>query len=183
MIVNKRVIVNRLRNVIADLVDGDQAALIKDRFIVDNTRLAQELLRKYARKRGSPRFIGWIIECVSTTSYSPVLNGHYHGLFHGKRGLRQDDLLLSRGDVTSVSLIMKCLNEFGDMAGLRVNQMKSNIYITSLDEHVRHEILQVTAFCEGVLSFRYLGIPLASVRLRTSYYSLLVDAITLKINS
>lgn len=30
------------------------------------------------------RFIDWIMECVSTASYSISLNGHYHGLLLGK---------------------------------------------------------------------------------------------------
>ncbi|XP_075508007.1 uncharacterized protein LOC142544859 isoform X3 [Primulina tabacum] len=90
------------------------------RSIVDNIHLAQELLRKYARKRVSKRcilkvdvqkaydtvdwafleevligfnfpslFVKWIMECVSTTSYSIALNGTYHGHFKGERELRQ----------------------------------------------------------------------------------------------
>ncbi|GJS19319.1 RNA-directed DNA polymerase, eukaryota, reverse transcriptase zinc-binding domain protein [Tanacetum coccineum] len=37
--------------------------------------------------------ITWIMECVSTTSYSVCVNGDLHGYFKGKRGLRQDDHL------------------------------------------------------------------------------------------
>ncbi|GJV26677.1 retrovirus-related pol polyprotein from transposon TNT 1-94 [Tanacetum coccineum] len=40
-----------------------------------------------------PRMIGWIIECVSTTSYSICVNGILHGYFCGKHGLRQGDPL------------------------------------------------------------------------------------------
>ncbi|XP_073277712.1 uncharacterized mitochondrial protein AtMg01250-like [Primulina huaijiensis] len=39
------------------------------------------------------RFVRWVMECVATTSYSIVINCQYHGLFDGKRGLRQDDPL------------------------------------------------------------------------------------------
>lgn len=37
------------------------------------------------------RFIGWISECVTTASYSILLNGRPHGFFSGTRGLRQGD--------------------------------------------------------------------------------------------
>ncbi|GKF32427.1 putative reverse transcriptase domain, reverse transcriptase zinc-binding domain protein, partial [Tanacetum coccineum] len=40
-----------------------------------------------------PRMITWIMECVSSTSYSICINGLLHGHFRGKRGLRQGDPL------------------------------------------------------------------------------------------
>ncbi|GJV15630.1 putative RNA-directed DNA polymerase [Tanacetum coccineum] len=39
------------------------------------------------------RMVIWIMECVSTTSYSICINGNLHGYFRGGRGLRQGDPL------------------------------------------------------------------------------------------
>ncbi|GKC12144.1 polypyrimidine tract-binding protein homolog 2 isoform X1 [Tanacetum coccineum] len=53
-----------------------------------------EFLRRILHGFGFPaRMIAWIMECVTTTSYSICVNGSLHGYFRGKRGLRQGDPL------------------------------------------------------------------------------------------
>lgn len=39
------------------------------------------------------KMIDWIRECISTPSYSVILNGQMHGFFKGQKGLRQGDPL------------------------------------------------------------------------------------------
>ncbi|GKG31259.1 putative reverse transcriptase domain, reverse transcriptase zinc-binding domain protein, partial [Tanacetum coccineum] len=39
------------------------------------------------------RMIGWIIKCITTTSFSVCINGSLHGFFKGKCRLRQGDPL------------------------------------------------------------------------------------------
>lgn len=49
-----------------------------------------------------------------------------------------DDLLLfSHGDTGSLSLLMKCVRDFGNTAGLRINFLKSNIFMAGIDECTR----------------------------------------------
>lgn len=98
------------------IIDKSQSTFVKDRSMVENIHLAQEIFRGYTRKRTSPKctlkidiwkaydtvswdflkvlhtlrfpdiFIRWIMECVSTPSYSLKVNGEVFGFFKGKRG-------------------------------------------------------------------------------------------------
>lgn len=52
-----KILTSRLCTVIGGIIDPAQAAFIKERSIVDNIHLAQELFRKYNRKTASPRCI------------------------------------------------------------------------------------------------------------------------------
>ncbi|GJV38022.1 hypothetical protein Tco_1410499 [Tanacetum coccineum] len=53
-----------------------------------------EFLRRILHGFGfHTRMVSWIMECVSTTSYSICINGDLHGYFQGNRGLWQGDPL------------------------------------------------------------------------------------------
>lgn len=54
------------------------------------------------------QFIKWIMECVTTATFSIFVNGMLFGFFHGKRGLRQ-------GDPMSPMLFSICLEYFSRM--------------------------------------------------------------------
>ncbi|XP_074574050.1 uncharacterized protein LOC141830508 [Curcuma longa] len=88
-----------------------------------------------------------------------------------------DDLLLfARGDESTIAMIADCLQDFGDMAGLRANPLKSSIYFAGVDPRTRDTLLALTGFQQGGFPFRYLGIPLATEKLRISNYGALIDA-------
>ncbi|GJY88017.1 hypothetical protein Tco_0502645 [Tanacetum coccineum] len=117
-----KIISNRMKESLSELVSLNQFAFVPGRRISDNILLTQELMHNYHLDRGPsrcafkvniqkaydtvdwgfmkliligfgfhPRMIGWIMECVTTTSFSISINGTLHGYFKGKRGLRQGD--------------------------------------------------------------------------------------------
>lgn len=73
-----------------------------------------------------------------------------------------DDLLLfTRGDVSSIQQLIKIIDSFAATSGLKANQLKSCIYFGRVDEEVKLE-LRISGMSEGVLPFRYLGVPLST---------------------
>lgn len=119
-----KILYNRMKDCLHELVSENQSAFISGRRITDNILLTQELIHNYHLDRGTPRcafkvdvqkaydtidwgflrrillgfgfhirMVSWIMECVSTTTFSLSINGSLHGYFKGKRGLRQGDPL------------------------------------------------------------------------------------------
>lgn len=55
------------------------------------------------------RFIEWIKECITTSSYSVAVNGELHGYFKGKKDLRQGDQISSLLFVIAMDVLSKML--------------------------------------------------------------------------
>lgn len=59
-----------------------------------------------------------------------------------------DLLLFTRADESTITLIAECLKGFGDVAGLRPNLNKSNIF-AKVDERTRCRLLDIIRFQQG----------------------------------
>ncbi|KAL0439699.1 UNVERIFIED_CONTAM: LINE-1 reverse transcriptase [Sesamum latifolium] len=63
------------------------------------------------------QFIGWIVEFVTTPSFSVCLNGSPHGYFKGARGLRQGDPMSPYPFVLVMEVLSLLLRQFIDQDG------------------------------------------------------------------
>ena len=118
-----KILANRLQMVINDLISLNQSAFLKGRQISDCSLLAHELIRDFNNPMGSRAcmkidlrkafdsvnrefiyyilhcmgfpytWIEWIQECISTPTFSVMVDGSPAGFFHSNRGIRQGDPL------------------------------------------------------------------------------------------
>ncbi|XP_074283135.1 uncharacterized protein LOC141607680 [Silene latifolia] len=110
------------------------------------------------------KMVQWIMQCVTSTSFSLFLNGNQFGYFKGCRGIRQ-------GDPMSPLLFTLCMEYLTRILDL----------VTSSNDFHFHPHLQLSGFQQGAFPFRYLGIPISFKRLSSADSNVLVDKIVKKI--
>jgi len=76
-----------------------------------------------------------------------------------------DLLLFSNGDITVVNTLKFYLDRFLAFSGLHANLLKSDCFISCLDETLRKELYSLLGFKMGMLLNRYLGICLITIKL------------------
>lgn len=81
-------------------------------------------------------------------------------------------LVFARGDLASIRVMAKALEEFSLTLGLRINKRKSNIFMIGVRPYEKEQIL-------GMFDFR---LPLSARRLNIHHYSPLIDQIMACIN-
>uniref|UniRef100_A0A2N9HI48 Reverse transcriptase domain-containing protein n=1 Tax=Fagus sylvatica TaxID=28930 RepID=A0A2N9HI48_FAGSY len=151
-----KLLVDRLRSVILNLVSPAQSAFVPGRWIAENQLIVQEILHSFKKRKVkdgfvvlkldlqkvydwvnwgflkvvlsqfgfSPIFICWIMECISSVSFSILVNGGITKIFHPSRGLRQGDplspyLFILGQEVLSRLIDREFLN--GSISGVRMN--------------------------------------------------------------
>ncbi|KAL0295220.1 UNVERIFIED_CONTAM: hypothetical protein Scaly_3107900 [Sesamum calycinum] len=88
-----------------------------------------------------------------------------------------DVLLFCKAQLSSIKVLTDTLTEFATLSGLKVNQAKSQIILSSSVQQERQQILEYLGFQEGSLPIRYLGIPLTSSRLTIADCRPLIDKV------
>ncbi|XP_074290914.1 uncharacterized protein LOC141617642 [Silene latifolia] len=101
-----------------------------------------------------PRFIDWIMHCVTTTSFS--IRGHQVSCYlHG------------------------CLPVFSEASGLSISNEKSDIILNGIKPECENDIITHTGFKKGKLPFKYLGVQISHKRLTKLDCNILVDKMSM----
>ncbi|GKB13991.1 RNA-directed DNA polymerase, eukaryota, reverse transcriptase zinc-binding domain protein [Tanacetum coccineum] len=91
--------------------------------------------------------------------------------------LVDDLLMLCNGDVDSLKVVKKSLEEFSNVFGLFPNHNKSTIFFGSIMESKKQEWLEIMHFKCEKLPMKYYGVPLLANRLRVSDCRGLIDSV------
>ncbi|XP_074314345.1 uncharacterized protein LOC141649558 [Silene latifolia] len=68
-----------------------------------------------------------------------------------------DVMLFSKGDATSIMLLLQSFSTFSNATGLQVSASKSSAYFRNVPGQLKSEILQISGFSEGSIPFKHLG--------------------------
>ncbi|XP_057248229.1 uncharacterized protein LOC130590212 [Beta vulgaris subsp. vulgaris] len=133
------------------------------------------------------KFITWVMECMTSPSYTLCINGETCGFFKGRRGLRQGDPISPLLFVIAMEYLTRLLSKmskkeralraFAQVSGLQANPSKSAIYYGNVKEDIQGRIQQLTGYSKGNFPFRYLGVPITAKRIAVADCDMLVDRI------
>ncbi|GJZ97902.1 cation/H(+) antiporter 24-like protein [Tanacetum coccineum] len=120
-----------------------------------------------------PRMIGWIMKCVTSTSFSLSINGSLHGYFKGKRGLRQGNPMSLYLFTLVIEVLTLMLHRRARASDFTYHRYCSKLNIINLcfaDDlflfaHGDVDSARILPFEEGKLPVKYLGVPLVPSRL------------------
>ncbi|GKC69158.1 RNA-directed DNA polymerase, eukaryota, reverse transcriptase zinc-binding domain protein [Tanacetum coccineum] len=94
-----------------------------------------------------------------------------------------DDLLIfCHGDLESVKIMKKSLDEFSGVSSLLPNMHKSTVFFGGLSSAEQHSIINIIPFSVGKLPIRYLGVPLLTKKLNISDCKPLISKVKTKVN-
>nr|XP_009770010.1 PREDICTED: uncharacterized protein LOC104220772 [Nicotiana sylvestris] len=150
-----------------------------------------DFLRTVLLEFGVPfKLVELIMTCVSTVSYSLLLNGGLTEKFEARKGLRQGDpmspylfVLAMEADEISMKMLIRCFQKFSEVSGLHANMDKSSLYIAGVKNEFKDKMLAELQLSEGTLPFKYLGVPLSAKKISTQQCMSLVERIVDNIRS
>ncbi|XP_074297299.1 uncharacterized protein LOC141628005 [Silene latifolia] len=181
-----KILCTRVSAVLPDLINKAQGGLIKGRSIVENILICEDLMLKALNFPGKTMEL--IMTCVRSKSYSLVLNGENFGYFKGAKGLRQGDPISPLLFTISMDYLSRILNHVTSIMPFKYHPLCAQMQLTHLmfaDDLLlfsKGDIPSVMVLLsEGVLPFKYLGVPISAGKLSIKHCYGLIEKITERI--
>ena len=92
-----------------------------------------------------------------------------------------DLMLFCKGNIKSITLMMRALKAFSQAYGLEANKDKTAMYFGNVKDDIKQRILEIIGFSKGTFPSRYLGVPISAKRLSVAECDALVDRIIKRI--
>lgn len=87
-----------------------------------------------------------------------------------------DDLLMfCHGDFKSIYMLLQGFQLFSHTSGLEVNQQKSEVYFTGMNQRDTQRVTEASGFKVGKLPFKYLGVPISTSKLKARDCQALIE--------
>lgn len=86
-------------------------------------------------------------------------------------------MIFSHGELNSVEVIKRSLDEFKECSGLSPSLPKSTAFSSNVQNPVKTDTLKMIGFVEGALPIKYLGVPLIPSRLCQNDCKILVEKV------
>ncbi|GKA57344.1 hypothetical protein Tco_0756532 [Tanacetum coccineum] len=168
-----KIIANRIKQCLKYLVSPNQAAFVSAYDMMD-----WDFLREVLYGFGfHTRMITWIMECVTTSSYSICINGSLHGYFQGKRGLRQGDplspYLFTLIRKTLTLLIQRRVSDYGSFTYHRYCSRLELINLCFADDlflFAHGDVQSVCVIKEALYEFKHASGLTPSLPKSTAYF-------------
>ncbi|GJT06737.1 hypothetical protein Tco_0841199 [Tanacetum coccineum] len=197
-----KIIANRIKEDLRDLVSINQSAFVSGRRISDNILLTPEFMRTYHCKRGPPRcafkvdiqkaydMVNWgflrsilagfgfhptMVECIMVCVSTTSYSVCINGDMYGWFNECKSQRNFS-------TIIFVSSNEFKNVSGLVPSIPKSTAFFCNVSNALKASILSSMPFAEGTLRVKYLGVPLISSRLLYHDCKVLIDKLESRVN-
>ncbi|XP_039070407.1 uncharacterized protein LOC120217317 [Hibiscus syriacus] len=191
-----RILVDRLMPFFPAMISQSQSAYVRGRNIVDNTLLAQEIVKGYSRKSLSPMCAikidlqkafdsvnwGFLFSVLEALGLPPIFCNWVKGCIT----TLMFSVSLNRSLVgffkDSVLGVLSTLEKFYELSGLKLNAQKIEFFACGLSSHVLDQICTASGFRLGHLPVRYLGVPLVTRKLTGKDCAALLARLKHKLN-
>ena len=161
-----KVLANRIKRVMSKVISPEQSAFVEGRQILDAVLIANEAVDTIIRRKESgivckldiekaydhlswefliqvlekmgfgKRWVSWVKWCISTASFSILVNGSPAGFFQNSRGLRQGDPLSPYLFVIGMEALSRLLNRAVDGNFLSGSQIVGRDGVGSVISHL-----------------------------------------------